>query len=90
MTKLELQGIQGFHAPTLIAAAAHLRATMPRKAVASEPTAIIRNEGHMNGFLDAIDALISAASQQPAKADRVIPQPYSQPAQPQNENQNKP
>jgi hypothetical protein len=88
MTKLELQGITGFHAPTLIAAAAHLRATMPRKVVAAEPTAIIRNEGHMNGFLDAVDALISAASQQPTKTDRVVPAPYSQPAQ--NENQNKP
>jgi hypothetical protein len=88
MTKVELQGIPGFHAPTLIAAAAHLRATMPRIRGTFDATALIRNEGHMNGFLDAVDALISAASQQPTKTDRVVPAPYSQPAQ--NENQNKP
>lgn len=86
MTRTDLHNIQGFHAPSLIAAAAHLRATMPRNKHAGDATSIIKNEGHMNGFLDAIEALIAAASSakpEPLKKDF---QPYSQP---QSETQNR-
>lgn len=90
MTRAELHNTQGFHAATLLAAAAHLRATMPRSRGISDATGIIKNEGHMNGYLDAIEALIAAASPQPPTAPRKEYQPYAAPAQPQTETQNKP
>ena len=87
MTRPQLHNIPGFHADSLIAAAAHLRSTMPRQRNAGDATAIIKNEGHMNGFLDAIEALIAAASPQAPTAAKKDFQPYSQP---QTENQNRP
>lgn len=87
MTRAELHGLQGFHPASLIAAAAHLRVTMSRKRASSDPTAIINNEGRMNGYLDALDDLVAAASQQPPKPEKAAFQPYSQP---QNETPNKP
>ncbi len=87
MNRTELHSIQGFHAPTLLAAVAHLRATFPRTKHAGDATTIIKNEGHMNGFLDAIEALEAAAKPQAPKTSQETFQPYSQPATP---NQNRP
>lgn len=89
MTRAELHSITGFHAPTLLAAVLHLRTTMKRKRE-SDATSIINNEGRMNGYLDAIDDLIAAASSQPPAAPKKEYQPYAPPAQPQTETQNKP
>lgn len=89
MNRAELHNIPGFHPPTLIAAVAHLRATLPRSKGLTETTAIVRNEGRMNGYLDALDDLLAAAAQQPPKTEKAVLQPYSQPALP-TENQNKP
>jgi hypothetical protein len=87
MNRAELHNTPGFHPASLLAAADYLRATIPRKVVAQEPTALIRNEGHMNGFLDAVEALIAAAS--PAKPD-VPKKEYPIYSQPTTENQNRP
>lgn len=67
----------------------HLRATMSRIKHAGDATSIIKNEGHMNGYLDAIEALIAAASPLPAQVEKKTHQPYSEPAQPQRENPNR-
>jgi hypothetical protein len=87
MTREQLHSTQGFHAATLLAAALHLRTTMNRKRGGTDPTAIINNEGRMNGYLDAIDDLIAAASPLPPEAKKKEYQPYSQPA---TENPNRP
>lgn len=89
MTREQLHSIQGFHMASLIAAAQHLRTTMSRKRGGTDPTAIINNEGRMNGYLDAIDDLIAAASPLPPEAKKKEYQPYGAP-QPQTENPNKP
>lgn len=86
MTRTELHSITGFHPASLVAAATHLRATMNRKRAGSDPTAIINNEGRMNGYMDALDDLVAAASQQAPKPEKSSFQPYSQP---QNETPNK-
>lgn len=90
MTREQLHSINGFHTGTLLAAAQHLRTTMVRSRSANDATAIIRNEGHMNGYLDAIDALIAAASPLPPEAKKKEFQPYAPPQPPQGENPNKP
>lgn len=90
MTRAELHSTTGFHPASLLAAAAHLRATMSRNKHAGDATSIIKNEGHMNGYLDAIEALIASASPLPPETQKRKHQPYSQPAQPQPENQNRP
>lgn len=89
MTRAELHNLQGFHPASLLAAAAHLRKDMKRKRASSDATAIIQNEGWMNGYLDAIEALEGAAMQQPEKKEFTPVQPYSQPQFPIKENQNK-
>lgn len=78
MTRAELHSIPGFHAQSLLAAAAHLRTSIPRGA-GGDATALIRQGGEMEGYLKAIDALVNAASQQPANAPRPASQPYSAP-----------
>lgn len=88
MNRAELQNIPGFHAGSLLAAAAHLRSIMPRKPDGLDATALIRNEGHMNGYLRAIEDLVAAATPQPPKSEKRDFQPYSAP-QPQNENPNR-
>lgn len=90
MTREQLHNTQGFHTPTLLAAALHLRTIMNRKRVGTDPTAIINNEGRINGYLDAVDDLIAAASPLPPEAKKKDFQPYSPPAQPQTENPNRP
>ena len=87
MTREQLHGTAGFHHASLLAAAAHLRATFPRTKHAGDATSIIKNEGHMNGFLDAIEALEAAAKPKPPEADKTKFAPYSQPAE---SNQNRP
>lgn len=89
MNRAELHAVQGFHPPSLLAAAAHLRAQIPRNRHAGDATSIIKNEGHMNGFLDAIESLIAAASPQPPQTEKKTFQPYAAPAQPQTENPNR-
>ncbi len=89
MTRPELHSTPGFHPGSLLAAAAHLRATFPRKQV-GDATTIIQNEGRMNGYLEAIEALIAAASPLPPKGEKKEYAPYSQPAHPQPENHNQP
>jgi hypothetical protein len=91
MTRAELHSIQGFHAPSLIAGAQHLRTVMKRKR-GGDATAIINNEGLMNGYLDAIDDLIAAASPKPPEAEKKQFQAYAEPKppQPQTENPNRP
>ncbi len=92
MTKLQLQSLEGFHAPTLLAAALHLRTTMRRRGEGSDTTALVNNEGRINGYLEAIEALEIAASPTPPAAPKKEHQPYSQPPgfQRPNENQNRP
>lgn len=89
MTRAELHNTPGFHPGSLLAAAAFLRLTMPRNRLANDATAIIKNEGHMNGFLDAIEALTAAATPEKPKSEKVAPPMYSQPAM-HTENPNKP
>jgi hypothetical protein len=88
MTRAELHSVQGFHAPTLIAAAAHLRTSMKR-ARSYDATTIINNEGRMNGYLDAIEDLIAATLPEKPEAKKKDFQPYAAPAQPQPENPNR-
>jgi hypothetical protein len=90
MTRAELHSVQGFHTPSLIAAAQHLRTTMNRKRGGTDPTAIINNEGRMNGYLDCIDDLLAAATPLPPEGQKKSYQPYAPPQGPQTENQNKP
>jgi hypothetical protein len=91
MTREQLHSTQGFHAPTLLAAALHLRTAMSRKRGGTDPTAIINNEGRINGYLDAIDDLIAAASPKPPEAPKKEYQPYAEPKQPDpNPKQNQP
>jgi hypothetical protein len=85
MTRADLHNTQGFHAPSLLAAAVHLQVEIPRKPVAHEPTSLIRNEGYMNGYLDAIRDLKAAAGQKAPEIEKKTFQPYSQ-----QENQNRP
>lgn len=88
MTRPELHNTQGFHPQSILAAALYLRTNLPRIRFAGDATAIIKNEGHMNGFLDAIEALETAALPEPPKGERKVSQPYSAPPQPQTENLN--
>lgn len=90
MTREQLHSTQGFHAPTLLAAALHLRTTLKRNRGGGDPTAIINNEGRINGYLDAVDDLIAAASPLPPEAKKKEYQPYAAPQPQQNENPNKP
>lgn len=87
MTRAELHNIPGFHASSLLAAAAHLRAELKPKKTAFEPTALIASGCETNGYLKAIEDLLAAATLQPEKTPPKTHQPYSQP---QTENQNKP
>jgi hypothetical protein len=86
MNRAELHSIPGFHPPTLIATAAYLRANMKRKCAGTDPTTLINNEGRINGFLDAVDAMIEVTTKQPEKAEKKDTQPYSAPAS-QTQNQ---
>lgn len=86
MTRPELHNTAGFHPGSLLAAAAHLRTLIPRNRNGGDATAIIKSEGRMNGYLDAIEDLIAAASPQAPASTKKEFQPY---AQPQTENQNK-
>lgn len=86
MNRSDLHNIPGFHPASLIAAAAYLRTQLSRPKGLTETTAIVKNEGRMNGYLDAIDDLIAAASKLPEPAPKKEYQAYSQPS----ENQNKP
>jgi len=88
MTRAELHNVTGFHPASLLAAATHLRDSMARNKVAQEPTALIRNEGYLNGYLDALQDLESAALPAPPKTMREAFQPYSAPQQPSATNQN--
>jgi hypothetical protein len=90
MTREQLHSTPGFHTPTLLAAALHLRITLKRSRSGADPTAIINNEGRINGYLDAIDDLIASASPLPPEAKKKDFQPYSEPQQPQQENPNRP
>ena len=87
MTREQLHSIQGFHTATLVAAAQHLRTSMRRARAGTDPTAIINNEGRINGYLDAVDDLIAAASPLPPETKKKEYQPYAAP-QPQTENPN--
>lgn len=89
MTRAELHSIPGFHPASLLHAAAFLSSNIPRQK-SGDATAIIQNEGRMNGFLDCIEALISAASPQPPKVEPKPFQPYADPNQPKTENPNRP
>jgi len=90
MTREQLHSVQGFHAPTLLAASLHLRTAMRRLSRGSDATAIINNEGRLNGYLEAIEDLIAAASPLPPEAKKKEYQPYAPPPQPQQENPNRP
>lgn len=88
MTRAELHSTTGFNPATLIAAAAHLRTMVPRSKGVLDATTLIRNDGRKDGYMEAIDDLIAAASKQPEATAKKDFQPYSQPAQ--NENPNRP
>jgi len=90
MTRAELHSIQGFHAPTLLALASYLRTHMNRHRAGSDPTAIINNEGRMNGYLDAIEDVIEATLPEKPEAKKSEFQRYAPPQQPQRENPNRP
>lgn len=88
MTRPELHATQGFHPGSLLAAVLYLRENMKRNR-GGDATALINNEGYMNGCLDTIEALGLAAMPEPPKGERKTYQPYSAPQQPQPpENQN--
>jgi len=86
MTRTDLHNIPGFHAASLLAAATYLRAQMRPSRAVNEPTALIRSEGLMNGYLTAIEDLIASASPQAPASPKKDFQPYAQPAQPENQN----
>ncbi len=88
MTRAELHNVTGFHPPSLMAVATHLRDSMARNKVAQEPTALIRNEGYLNGYLDALQDIERAAYQQAPTTAPKQHQPYSAPQQPSATNQN--
>lgn len=90
MTRAELHNITGFHAPSLIAAETHLRAHFKAPIVNTDPTALIRNEGWMTGYLKALEDLRAAAVPRPEPTDKKIFQPYSAPQGNPAENPNKP
>jgi len=87
MTREQLHNLQGFHAPTLLAAVAYLRAELKPLKTVMEPTALIATGSEVNGYLKAIEALIIAASPKAPDAPKKDFQPYSQP---QTENLNRP
>lgn len=91
MTREQLHSSPGFHAASLIAGAQHLR-TLLKRSRGGDATAIINNEGRINGYLDAIDDLIAAASPKPPETEKKQYQPYAEPRppQPQTENPNRP
>lgn len=88
MTRAELHNIPGFHAQTLLAAAAFLRELIPRRPDGLDATALIRNEGRMVGYLDAVDQLMMLTVPEPPQGQKKEYQPYSAP-QPQTENPNR-
>lgn len=90
MTRAELHNTTGFHAPTLLAAALHLRTSLRRLGRGTDATAIINNEGRLNGYLEAIDDLIAAASPQPPDAPKKEYQAYAPPQPQKTENPNRP
>jgi hypothetical protein len=91
MTREQLHSTQGFHPPSLLAAALHLRTAMRRVGRGTDATAIINNEGRLNGYLEAIDDLIAAASPKPPEAPKKEYQAYAEPKQPDpNPKQNQP
>lgn len=88
MTRAELHATTGFHPDTVRALAAHLRATIPRKK-ATDATLIVNHEGWMNGYLDAVDAMLDSVNpEKPGKKPTQIPI-YSQPIEHTN-NPNRP
>lgn len=87
MTRPELHATQGFHPGSLSAAAIYLLTNIPRKR-GGDATGLINNEGHMNGFLDAIEMLERAALPEPKKEEKKTFQPYSAPQTAQTENPN--
>lgn len=84
MTRAELHALIGQNTQIIHAAAAYLRLNMPRKPRDSDPTVLINQEGWMNGYLDAIEALTATTQPMPEKKEKTIMQPYSQPDQNQN------
>lgn len=89
MTKAELHSVQGFHPATVLAASVYLREMMPRSRGGSDATALINNEGYMNGYLDAIQNLVQCLSPEKEKGTKG-PQPmYTQPPQPNTQNENR-
>jgi hypothetical protein len=86
MNRAELHSTTGFHPPSLLAAATYLRAELKPSKTPMEPTAQIVSGAEVNGYLKAIEALISAASPQPPETPKKEFQPYSQPS---TENQNR-
>lgn len=90
MTRAELHNTTGFHAPTLLAAALHLRTLLKRQRSSSDPSVIINNEGRINGYLDAIDDLIAATAPQPPDAPKKEYQAYAPPQPTKTENPNRP
>lgn len=89
MTRNELLGIPGFHIETAKAIATHLRATIVRgSALATDATFIIRNEGRINGFLEAVEAIESISKPVQEKTEQKPIGLYSQPPQNQFPNPN--
>ncbi len=86
MTREQLHSTQGFHPASVRAAAQYLLNNMPRKPVLPEPTALIRNEGFMNGFLTAIEHLEAVTAPKVPDAPKKEFQAYAPPT----ENQNRP
>jgi hypothetical protein len=86
MTRDELHAFPGFHAPTLLAAVAYLRAELRPVKTVAEPTALIATGSEVNGYLKAIETLIAVTQPKKPEGEKKTFQPYAQP----NENPNRP
>ena len=87
MTREEILNLPGFQPIFLTAAAEYLRTNIPRKRTGSDATALINNEGRLNGYLDALDDLVALSKPQRKPELKADYQPY---AAPQSESPNRP
>lgn len=69
----------GFKPEQLHALSDYLKTNIPRPPRVADPTALVNNEGAMNGFLNAAD-MISSLAQPAEKAQEQEIQLYSEPA----------
>jgi len=89
MTRDQFHSLPGFHVETIHNAIAYLRAELKPTRTAAEPTALIAAGAEVNGYLKAIEALISVTQPKAEPVEKKKIQPYGSPQFP-TENQNRP